>query len=338
MQSRTGSTERLLTGKSTRVTHLSPLRPQASFSIGLCLLIGLGALSGCVGPPPLIDDGLPLNLVKTWSWSLPQASGTFIAEIAVHPSSVEGLRISIETNSRAPNREGEILYGEAHWENGSMEARAWVTGLPGDTRLGFRALGNEVVPETDLPNIPLSNPNPHGQQFNMEPPASGRPETLIVVVAAQVDLTQPQPLTATVRIEASDARLRVLNEQFSEGPLNVFYLSEGGFDGEAGSRIQAGVNVAHTSASLSFRTTENTFIWGEGVLEGNGPLGVGSIRIHTKGSREEFTAATGGANGWHTSPFIIRNYGDDWTVDVEFSGEGYLFLLYADLPLRELPL
>lgn len=306
------------------------------------LFVVLGVLvSGCLDAPG-VGPGMPPTdmenprILSDWNWSLPPISGTFFAEIVVLPGSNTALTLFVETDTQIPNNGGELVYAEAYWENGSVESRIWEIALPADTRMLVRTSGSEIA-SNDLPNVPLDQPGVRSKEIALEAP-SNRPETLVISLVAKVDATQAEPMTHRLQLHAEEPRLLEKTARFAERNVDAYFLSEGGFDGPDGSRVQATVlTAAMTRASLTFQSTNHTVIWSGGSLEGFGNHGVGSAKISVAGSRERFEASAGGVNGGNgISQFIVRNYGDAWNVDVEFSGEGWLFLLLADIPSREL--
>lgn len=302
--------------------------------VGLAVL--LTNLAGCLATPtPSVTNPRPEPGLQAWEWRLPDASGTFTARFQV--DATDGpLDLEFSSDAHLPNQQGELVEFESHWENGSIAGGGGSWLMPGANQVFARAYGNDLEGPTPLPPLPLDNAAPLSWHFRTDPPASGN-RVLVVSVAALRDATQASPLTASVRLHASTPALHEICSLFVPDAVHAFFLSRGGFDGPTGSRIRAGIiDAAATTQRLAFETRNYTFVWGVGRLEGSGPVGVGSISVTGRSPLDSFHADAGPGTGSDLTLHYPRPYGARWDVDVEFAGEGYLFLAYADLPLRPL--
>lgn len=311
-------------------------RAMTRWSLLLAAALVTAADAGCIAGksdvPRLGPEASPPSDV--WNWSLPNASGTLTARISVLTESGP-LTLVIDADLHLPNKNGELFETEAHWQGGATVASFGSWGVPGDDRLYVRAEGQEVVPGQDLPDLPSIESGPLHQSFTIAASASNRPSTLVVSVAAVRDGAQTKPLAMSLHLQASKAALSIHEERFTTEGVRAFFLGSGGFDGPAGTRIRVGVtDVAITTRTFSFETKENTFIWAYGRLEGTSQVGVGSLQVDIKGGREAYSASRGVQGGDFLHLAFIRTYGDAWSVNASFMGEGYLVLAYADLPIN----
>lgn len=307
------------------------------------LVVFLVSTSGCLSPADPTQSSDPGRKYQyDWKWTIPDSgSSIFVAKLLVLPSS-EDLVFKIDYDFQAPNRNGEALYVEAFWEDaepGRVGVRFYTFLVPGRLEASLRIAGNDAFGPVEFPSAPVDVGNP-GSVTHRIAIRSHEPRVLVVSGLAVRDLDLPDPFTVTVSASSNSSRpgrIHQLSLEHRADEVGLFFLDRGDFDGTDTTRARLGSeDFATTGATKSFETVNHTVIWVEGALYTgtyDSDAAPGSIRVAIKGSNVTREASAGGLDGGAIVDMVgLFRYGDDWTMDVEFSGTGYLFVIVADFP------
>lgn len=308
---------------------------------GILLMFLAGAMGGCLAAGPILEPKAgtePANLIDHWRWSVPgTASGTFTIRLDVWPTP-DPLRIDVTGEQDSPTKYGEAFYFAGFWENGTsghVAAGLFVPGIPADANAYANVLGNQVGPAVDGPPLPNLFPASYGQTFSSQVPSSsqpGTPRTLVLAGFVLRDGSLASPQEASLDVQAAGPRLRVREVSFTPGGVGAIFMGKGDLDGPTSVHIHAFTDAGHVAGTTKIRTTNNTVVLGRARLEGDGPFGVGTVSMTLHGARENVHWEIGGLGRGSSFDWdVLRHYGDEWTLDADFLGEGYLFVLFADV-------